>query len=407
MSVLKIQPYSYQMEGIEFAKTMPYSINACEVGLGKSLQAIYVSDLFKHKTAIICPAYLKKNWERELNKLSYRAGEYKIVSYAKALEVDDYFDMYIIDEAHYLKNIKAKRTQNIHNMIRKFKPTRVMMLTGTPIKNRVPEYFSLLQICYYGGMMPIFNKYAFNYWGFCRKFCNEIRLELRRRKITKFEGINQKNIEELKSLVKKCTFRRKAKDVLDLPLKNYIEIYSGKTSYDEDYYKAYKAYVEGRKKDIDHFSVKKVTHSQAKAPFTAQVALDIIEQGEQVIIFTDHVISAQQIFKTINSKHESGIITGDTPIISRDMTISDFINFKISALIMTIGSGSTGLNLMNCRNMIFNDYPWVPSDIDQAEGRISRIGQKNQCNYYYILTGEMDKYILESVRKKREVIKQL
>ena len=45
----------------------------------------------------------------------------------------------IIDEFHYAKNLEAQRTRYLHEYISKYKPERVIGLTGTAIKNRIPE----------------------------------------------------------------------------------------------------------------------------------------------------------------------------------------------------------------------------------------------------------------------------
>ncbi len=158
-----------QAQAVPYAITNPYSILALDPGLGKSRVLIEVREKLKNNCLIICPSYLISNWVKEIklwagdnaNITTFRKGkdiydvcdsDYVVTSYdlvQKSEHLFEWADMIGIDEAHAIKSMKAKRSQFIHKNIFENSVPRVHLLTGTPIKNRVQEFYSLLALCFY------------------------------------------------------------------------------------------------------------------------------------------------------------------------------------------------------------------------------------------------------------------
>ena len=74
-SMIKANLYDYQKEGIRFALFRKTAIIADEMGLGKTIQAIGTAILKKgyfgfDKTLVVCPASLKEQWKKEVEKFS-------------------------------------------------------------------------------------------------------------------------------------------------------------------------------------------------------------------------------------------------------------------------------------------------------------------------------------------------
>jgi SNF2 family DNA or RNA helicase len=76
-------------------------------------------------------------------------------------------------------------------------------------------------------------------------------------------------------------------------------------------------------------------------------------------------------------------------------------------IVATIGSMSVGVNLQAANYMVFNDYPWVPADLAQAEKRIHRIGQKSNCFYYYIFSSGVDENIFQTILDKLKITREV
>lgn len=359
---------------------------------------------------IVCPAFLKGTWSREVQKfsdlvpviLNNRTNfefDVAIVSYSMLGKVEDLFKkaaIVIADEVHYLKNIDAKRTQLFHNYLEKYRPERFIGLTGTPILNRVPEFFSLLMLCSYnkkrtsGIDLRQYGKTG-DYWRFCDHFAHRKTFKVHGRRVVKYEG--HKNTDQLRELMKGKYLRRKASDVLDLPPITRKDVILNNEAIDEDLWIAYQK--EGEKAFVTH----KVDSAMLKVKSTIKYAKDLMEQGEgPLIIYTDHVKPAHEIAKGI--KGTTAVITGQVPMKVRDDIVVRFQEGEVDVLIATIGALSEGVTLTRSKNIIFNDLAWVPGKLAQCEKRIHRIGQEHHCTIHRMFWGKIDVKIGKELDKK-------
>ena len=147
----------YQKAGIAYALQRNSVLIGDEMGLGKTIQAIGVMNATNPKTVlVVCPASLKINWKNEMTKWLVADRDIQIVNgggeqiptnpdvvvinYDVLTKHQDAinsrtWDLVVMDEAHYIKNGKAKRTKVAVNI----KANRKVVLTGTPITNRPIE----------------------------------------------------------------------------------------------------------------------------------------------------------------------------------------------------------------------------------------------------------------------------
>lgn len=412
---LLLEPYKYQQIGTDFAIKQRYSINGDKMGLGKSVQTISLAvkeDI--PKTLIIAPAFLVPNWKAEIMKFTGEEAQtfnygtesrFEIVSYDSVKKVAKYFPRYdfvACDEIHYLKNIQAKRTKAIHELISTFKPEYFLGLSGTPIKNRVPEFYSLLRLCWYGGRYSEFSKYAPSYWLFNKSFTKQKIQRFGGRKVTKWEGV--KNAQGLKDLIKPVYIRRKPEDVLDLPDEIHQEVLmSEKARTDELLKTAWEAY-EGKKESKSFMSGKAIS-ALGKTDYTVEFVKNLLEEEAGVIIFTDHVQAAKKIASDLGDG--ARFITGNTQANLRQVWVDDLNEGRLSAIVATIPSLSVGVNITGVSAMVFNDFAWVPADMDQARKRIHRIGQTKTCRYYYIMASKYDQKIYNTLKKKSKIIAEV
>lgn len=172
----------HQVEAALFAFKSPYSkgaILADEVGLGKTIEAgILLSQQWaenKKRILIICPSSLRKQWVNELSDKFYLKSEVmesknfnakykegnknpfddgktiKICSYQYASKKADFiqltsWDIVVLDEAHYLRNVH-KNPESIAAKIKNaIKDYKKILLTATPLQNRLDELFGLVSI---------------------------------------------------------------------------------------------------------------------------------------------------------------------------------------------------------------------------------------------------------------------
>lgn len=416
-------PLPHQVNAIQFLLAHHYCINGDEMGLGKTFDSIAVSCAIEGMTLVVCPAFLKYNWEADFEKFT-KGGKFvvvnskrdidkamradvAIINYEKLKISEDLFSkasLVIADEAHYLKNIESQRTQFFHDYISRYQPERLHLLTGTPIKNRVDEFYSLLKLMAYTkeptNGKRITDRFRTSY-SFARYFSHEnsYKIKVRGRDVVvrKFEGI--KNESELRSYFNGKYIRRKTVDVMDLPeLRNKI-VYVKYGASDSDLKEAFDKFT-GK---IDgHISSIKSKSALAKAKFTAEYADNIRRStGKPVVIFSDHRDSVSTIAKYLK---KAVVINGSTSMGLRHQYVTQFQNKEIDFIIATIGAMSTGVTLTAANNLVFNDLSWVPADNAQAKKRIHRIGQESACHIHFIAGSNIDRMIITSLQQKMETI---
>lgn len=419
MSNYELKPW--QLETFKYNIKHPYCIDALGCGLGKSLTALHTCFHLGRKTLVVCPTYLKYNWVNEVKKFfpdkivtvinsskdiyALWDTDVAILSYGlahKAEKIFEWSEAVVLDEGHYLKNMTSKRTQKLHQFIYENSPKNMYILTGTPLKNRVYELYSLMSLCYYHPSFeepeflrkfPTYIDFA-EYFSYPTSFMVEYRGK--KKKVVRYDG--SRNLEELKRYLAPI-FIRFDPSVLGLAEPIHKDVLMSDKS-DPEIWEAFQSY---NKENSSVNPTLKAEVALKKVPFTVEYAEDLLEHYEKVVIFTDHVESA----KTLAEKLGCVAITGDTSTLDRSRMAANFSERNVRVLVATIGSFSTGSNLVGAHHMVFNDLPWVPGDLEQAQYRINRIGQTKTCVYHYILGSIQDGYIANTLREKKTVIKEV
>lgn len=179
-TLLNTTLFPYQKEGILFATIAGRSMIADEMGLGKTIQAIGVSELMAkefgvEKVLIICPTSLKYQWKTEIKKfcgkdalviegmVHKRKAQYnsdclfKIISYNVIKSDISHInamapDFIILDEAQRIKNWKTQTAQYVKSLNSEY----ALVLTGTPLENRLEELHSIVQFIDIFRLGPLF-----------------------------------------------------------------------------------------------------------------------------------------------------------------------------------------------------------------------------------------------------------
>ena len=391
----------WQTEGIKYLKENPFSILGDDMGLGKTYQALAAFCYDPRPTLIVCPAYLKFNWASEIEAFVPKKIRHLLTvsSYSMSHKIkNQVFERFVFDEAHYLKTLTSKRTIRCFELMEKSNPVSIYLLTGTPIKNQIPEWYSLLRIIHYFRGTDFCNRYPDD-WSFNTRFTVHTRKKIRNKGKTRlvnfFEGLQNKS--ELLSYIKPVMIRRLAKDVLNISEPNFM--YNDVKVRDIDDEELLAAF-EGKAKD----SSAKRKVAIAKAVSTAAYVRGMKEAGKKVVVFSDHPEAADTIYAHVKGKY--GLITGAVPANIRQTIVTKFQLGDMDGLIVTIGAGSTGYTMTKANNIIFNDMSWVPEDNSQAIGRLNRIGQDKVVNVHCMTGSPMDRYLSVKIRKKSRIIKE-
>jgi len=173
-----LTPYNHQVTNLlTFCRRLPVTLIADDVGLGKTISAgMIISELAIRsrvaKVLIVCPKLLGPQWKEELEskfgipaqvvtgrdliEANPKSSGAVITTYHSArLYLDDIpedrFEMLILDEAHKLRNLYG--TGQPPQVALKFREALedrrfqyVLMLTATPIQNRLWDIYSLVDL---------------------------------------------------------------------------------------------------------------------------------------------------------------------------------------------------------------------------------------------------------------------
>jgi SWI/SNF-related matrix-associated actin-dependent regulator 1 of chromatin subfamily A len=380
-----------------------------EPGLGKTLEFLASVCQIKGRALAVVPPFLMNTWHTDIEKHTYLevGKDIDLVSYTMLGKRINSFKDYVAvaaDEGHYLKNLDAQRTSKFHAYLAKDRPEFFTYMTGTPIKGRVHEIYSFLcLIAQYPHVSPKITVKYNSYYKFCMRFCNVTERTIYGRSIMQFSGM--KNIDELKEYLKPWTIRRLAKDYLNLPeMQNQMITANYKD--DPELQAQFTAFTDGSIKGGD--IVAKKNSAVAKAHFTAEYVSSQLEAGvSPVLVFSDHRDPVSLIERELSTNWRAASIMGGDSADKRNDIVGRFQNGQLDVLIATVGSSSTGLTLTKSNLVVFNDVPWVPSDLVQARKRIHRISQERECRCIYIVGSKVDDYIIRTIRSKEKVITAL
>lgn len=384
---------------------------ADEMGLGKTIEAIFCINRLKPKNClIIVPNTLVMKWYAELQKwLAFKECQIYIVPWSQVIRQDlnFYWDLIIVDEAHYAKNPSSKRSQAFQAL----KGKKRIALTGTPILSRPLEVFPIvnwLQPYSLGIQSQFERRYEIKKLEWYRN-----RSGLHAHYKTTFE------IEQVQKLQKKlretCMIARQKSVVLpQLPpkLRSTVEIDFGKevSKLDKRMIALFKE-IQRDKKNIELWqNIFALRHEAAllKLPKVAAFIQDTWEESQRpMVVFAHHqdVIDGLESSIYNNCTKKVVKIDGRNKAEVRERIINEFQEGEHDIIVVGLTVGGVGITLTRADVAVFAELDWTPANLVQAEDRLHRIGQENAVNIYYCVSGEsLDARIAGILETKQEVI---
>lgn len=423
--------YEFQDIGVSFLRTHKSALLADEPGLGKTIQAIRaVNELCAKKVLVVCPAVVKLNWERELQKwlnpklkiqvLNGRKDKILPTSQVVVLNYDllispsifvqlirSAFSVGIFDESHYLKSRTAKRTKAV--LLQGGVASRCVyrwFLTGTPVLNRPVELYPVLKACAPTDVLAPYLTFD----SFARRFCGAY-----------WDGFQlvatgATHMDELNVRLSKFMLRRLKKDHLkELPDKQYqliaIPPSDAKT---KALVKREFTFSQGDARKVAvgvggaELAVMRHELALSKVDTCVEHIKSVLEEKEKVVVFAYHkgVIAA---LKNALSIYGTAVITGDTSPMQRQDFIDEFQHNKVvRVFIGQIQAAGIGITLTAASHVIFVETDWVPGVVDQAIDRCHRIGQKDSVMVQFlVIQDSLEEYIVRTMIDKKENIQRI
>lgn len=428
----KRMPRPYQCEGIAYMINHGNCINGDDCGLGKTMQTIMTLELMDAFPAlVITPASVKYNWKKEWEKWNPNrtvgvVGRKKkfdenvwqndviIINYdilgergldkptAKFKELlKKRWASCVMDEIHFLKSEKALRTKMAKKIVKTV--PHVWGLTGTLTQNKPADLIQPFTI------IRRFEDIFGSTKEFKYRYCNA--------KMTVFgmDCSGFSNLEELHELLRMGGYiRRNKRDVLDeLPpmVEQTIDVPISNT---REYRKAENNLLEYLEK-IDINKVNSAVNAphlvmiqtlkqlsiEGKLPFITTYIKEWLEanEGEQLLVFGVHRIPLQQLAEYFKAPLIQGGVSAD----KKQQIVNEFSNgghHLLFANIQSAGTGTDGLQ-DNCSNLVYIELPDKSTELEQANARLERMGQRNSINITYLLSPDtIDADIKEMVADK-------
>jgi len=414
-SKIKADLFPYQKEGVTFATFKEGAIIADEMGLGKTIQAITIAVAKKvifgfRKTLVICPASLKDQWKKEIERFSdekaeileglpserairYKKSEayFQIVNYelvlrdSRTINQAD-FDFIILDEAQRIKNYDTKTSSAIKSLKKK----HALVITGTPIENKLLDLYSVTAFIDPYFLAPL---WEFSYQHCLFDLANQ-------NKITGYY-----NLQQLKDKMKQLLIRREKRNVIkQLPHIQRITVPVTLTDRQREYHASSAAGVAAilNKKFITPFDMQRLMLllnnmrmacdssflidketnestklTELKAILTEK--LDLQNSDRKIIIFSEWMRMNKLIgdlLKELDIAYTE--LNSKVAVKKRGELIKKFENDPQIKVFLSTEAGGAGLNLQMADTVINFELPWNPAKKNQRIGRIDRIGQKSK-----------------------------
>lgn len=381
-------------------------ILADDMGLGKTLEslvaALAMQKVFDCHVFVICPVSLGENWVREAEKVGVSIEVFSN-HYRKIPTPVSTPYLVISDEAHAFQDPKSKRTKIMRQLIEQESCLGVWLLTGTPIKNGAPiNLFPLLEM--------VEHKLSQNKPYYLKHFCNAHYRRIGKKQI--YDVTGAAHLAELSKQTEDVILRRTKQECLpELPPKTRIYKNVELESKQE------KAYKQNLKELIDDYRKRvaegevdagaealvtinfmRKTGSIFKVPSAIAIAEELLEQGQQVIIFSEFLESANAVYEAL----EGELLVGGAK--NRQEKVDRFQSGESKVFTGTIKAGGVGLTLTAASNVILIDRPWTPGDAEQAEDRAYRLGQNNAVFVSWLQLGHIDLSIDNLIIEKKKRI---
>lgn len=429
MKTLKtFELFDYQKTGAAWLASKSYALLADKQRLGKTVQSIEAANLALQSGArilVVCRAVAKEQWAREFQHWSKKQFCTDIRSFEMATRYaisTHFYDLIIVDEAHYLKNAQAQRTQRIlgkNGLIHKTK--RMWLLTGTPVPNNASELWTILFT---------FGCTKLSYESFVTKFCNTLTtgygLQILGTKT------DQVTINELKSLLGQVMLRRTETDVsIQLPsvFKSTQYVTEGPVDLNEAFPSEIKEIgLEGLKQALTEelglfnklvgqtastelietlkaqaqsiSTLRRFTAMQKVEPVVEMITEELESRAfEKCVIFCIHVAAVEGLKRRLSKFNPVSVIGGT---INASFEVEQFqSNPTVKIFIGNISAAGTSIELSAANHIFFLEESWTPGDNHQAAMRCGGINQKKPIFVKTVLLpNSVDIKVHENISRK-------
>ena len=412
----------FQRAGVRYLLAQRRAFLADEQGLGKTIEALATLESDgAYPAVVVCPASLKLNWQRELERwlpqrsvevLSGTAGvpppagdivivNYEIVAGRLAALCAGRPRALVLDESHYCKNAAAKRTRAVQRLAAAIpQDGLILALSGTPVMNRPAELVAQLRIL---GRLGDFGSGV----QFSRRFRGpdahtrlhwhlRARCFVRRLKADVLEQLPAKRRAVVPiELDNEPEYRLAERDVVAWLQSQPLDL----RTLDARVAAALRA------ERLVRLNALKLLAARGKLRAATAWIHDFCSSGERLVVFARH----REIQRALLEHFPRALhILGEDGHRARDSALRAFQapdRAENQLLVCSMEVAGQGITLTRSSNVAFLELDWTPAKHDQAEDRCHRIGQRDAVNISYLLAAStIDETISMLLERKRAVI---
>lgn len=431
--------FPFQGSGVSWLAPRKKALLGDDMGLGKTVQALCAAPVGA-PIVVVCPAVAKGVWVREAKRFrpdltpvalsgrgSFRwaqPGEMIIVNYdilpgekaaqkgfAATLPADlmvaPKSTVLIADEAHALKASGTHRTSQFRALrdAALAADGRVWLLTATPILNRAPELWAVLQAM--GAAREVFGtyenykrlwnatdgRYGVEWGGPTADVATRLQtIMLRRMKHEVLPQLPAKTIRDIEvnglsaSTKKLCDAALTALEALGVNVAKTVALVES---------------TQNKTLAFEQISQARAALATAKLAAAIEMVDAFEDAGEPVVVFSAH----RAPIDVLGQRAGWAVITGDTAPDKRTAIENAFQAGQLKGVACTIKAGGVAITLTKACNALFIDEEWTPALNAQAQDRVYRIGQSRGVVITRLVASHaLDRRIAALLAEKTEII---
>jgi superfamily II DNA or RNA helicase len=461
----KLEPYHHQVTNlITFCRRLPVTLLADDVGLGKTISAgLVASELIARarvsKILIVCPKLLGPQWRdelkvkfdipavvvtgRELIDAEPEEVGAVVTTYASArLHLDklpeDRFQMLVLDEAHKLRNLYGvdpppQVALCFKEALEKRRFPYVLMLTATPIQNRLWDLYSLVDLLTVarGHQNPFGSEGMF-----VRKFIADNRNQARQLKPEareEFRKIVYSYMSRVRRGDAKLYFpdrviemhrvnpmpgeleliRVLAKPIQKLDRRTQISVLQALTSSPHALMAQLTNMARNRTVPQEVAaavcSIVGTMKTSAKLEGLGALVDQLTRKNPErwrMVVFTGRLETQTTIQAFLEARGlKVGIINGSSGQRNQNTIARFWKNPPECHVIVSTEAGSEGVNLQVANVLVNYDLPWNPMIVEQRIGRVQRLASEHASVSILniILRGTFEEYIVGRLMEKLQM----
>jgi superfamily II DNA or RNA helicase len=438
--LLRLRLPDYQREAALFAARAGRSILADDMGLGKTIEAIAAAEIMaRHfgveRVLVVCPTSLKHQWEREIARVigrparvvggfrtaraeAFRAGSfYTITNYDTVYRDLDLIaawspDLVILDEAQRIKNWSTRTARSVKRIVSPY----AMVLTGTPLENRLEELVSIVEFVDLHRLGPTF------------RFLDHHQV---RDEVGKVVGY--RNLDDVGRTLAPVLLRRRKDEVLrQLPGRLERQFFLPMTPeqirhHEENRetvgrivsrWRRYRYLSEADQRRLlialqnmrmacdSSYLLDQTTDHGTKADEVATLLDEIFQEpGTKAVVFSQWVRMHEVLVRRLERRPWGHVLFhGGVESARRRELIDRFREDPRCRAFLSTDAGGVGLNLQHASVVVNVDLPWNPAVLEQRIGRVHRLGQTRPVQVLSLVSkGTIEEGMLSVLGFKRSL----